>query len=85
MDGEASPPKSYRQQQPVHKTYFGRFYVCGVFALFALQQNIGWLAFGPIPDEAKSSYGLSDTELALLPSTYLVLCVDMCNKDLHSL
>lgn len=50
-----------------YKTYPGRYYVLIVTALFCVQQNIAWLTFGPIPDEARDKYGLSDVEITLLP------------------
>ena len=52
-----------------YKAYPGRFYVLVVTALLAAQQNIAWLTFGPVPDQAKERYGLTDAELTLLPGT----------------
>ena len=50
-----------------YRTYPGRFYVLIVTALLCMQQNIAWLTFGPIPQEAKDKYGLTDIEITLLP------------------
>lgn len=50
-----------------YRVYSSRYYVLVVTALFAMHQNIAWLTFGPIPDEAKERYGLTDAELTLFP------------------
>ena len=52
---------------PQYNTYPGRYYVLIVTALLCMQQNIAWLTFGPIPEEAKDKYGLTDIEITLLP------------------
>lgn len=52
-----------------YKAYPGRFYVLVVTALLAVCQNIAWLTFGPVPDQAKRRYGLTDAELTLLTGT----------------
>jgi hypothetical protein len=55
-----------------YKAYPGRFYVLVVTALLTIQQNIAWLTFGPIPDQAKKAYGLTDAELTLLPGVWKI-------------
>lgn len=54
-----------------HKTYFGRYYVLVVVTLLAVQQNIAWVTFSGIADSAKSSYGLTDDEITLLPGEFV--------------
>lgn len=54
-----------------HKTYFGRYYVLIVVSLLAVQQNIAWVTFSGIADVAKSSYGLTDDEITLLPGDFV--------------
>ena len=53
-----------------YKTYLGRYYVLIVTALLCMHQNISWLTFGPIPEEAKDKYGLTDIEITLLPGSF---------------
>ena len=48
------------------KVYPGRFYVLGVLALLAIQQNIAWMTFGTIPDESNEHFGLNDDDITLL-------------------
>ena len=57
-----------------YKTYPGRFYVLVVIALLAMHQTIAWLTFGPIPEQAKREYGLTDVELTLLQGITECLC-----------
>lgn len=77
MDGSLqSGASNLTVQQPSspavvkYKAYPSRFYVLIVTALLAMHQNIAWLTFGPIPDQAKERYGLTDAELTLLPGRY---------------
>lgn len=58
-----------------YKAYPSRFYVIIVTGMLVMQQNIAWLTFGPIPNAAKESYGLTDVELLLLPG---LLCMNTC-------
>ena len=51
--------------QTQYKTYPGRFYVLVVTTLITMQQNVAWLTFGPIPEQAKLVYGLTDVEMTL--------------------
>lgn len=55
------------EQQLEHKTYAGRYYVLVVLSLLCALQNIAWITFSPIVEEAKVSYGLTDIEITLLP------------------
>ena len=63
----SSLQKPQQQEEVKYKVYPGRFYVLIVTALLAMTQNIAWLTFGPIPDQAKAAYGLTDIEITLLP------------------
>ena len=36
-----------------------------VTGLLAMHQSIAWLTFGPIPEQAKLVYGLTDVEMTL--------------------
>ena len=62
-----------------YRSYPGRFYVLMVTALLAMHQNTAWLTFGPVPQEAKDKYGLTDAELTLLPrnATQFFFCICM--------
>ena len=51
--------------QTQYKTYPGRFYMLMVTGLLAMHQSIAWLTFGPIPEQAKLVYGLTDVEMTL--------------------
>ncbi len=62
-----SNPVPATDKSNVYKTYPGRYYVLIVTALLCMQQNIAWLTFGPIPQEAQDKYGLTDIELTILP------------------
>ena len=53
-----------------YRTYLGRYYVLIVAALLCMQQNLAWLTFGPIPQEAKDKYGLTDIEITLLSGSF---------------
>lgn len=69
-DVSGSSPTVQQPSEPVevkYRAYPGRFYVITVTALLTAQQNIAWLTFGPVPDAAKASYGLTDLELLLFP------------------
>ena len=55
------------EQQIEHKTYAGRYYVLIVLSFLCALQNIAWITFSPIVEEAKLSYGLTDIEITLLP------------------
>ena len=46
-----------------YRTYPGRYYVLIVAALLCMHQCLVWITFGPIPDEAKDRYGLTDIEI----------------------
>ena len=64
-----SPPYQGLQPRPIqYRAYKGRFYVLVVTSMLAALQNIAWLTFGPITQQAKDAYGLTDAELTLLPS-----------------
>lgn len=59
----ASAPAEY-------KHYPGRYYVLAVTAMLSATQNVAWLTFGPIPDQAREKYGLTDAELTILPRKF---------------
>lgn len=78
MDSEVSSQKHPGGVQPGHtsvqrhpavqyRSYPSRFYVLTVTALLAMHQNVAWLTFSPITNQAKRDYGLTDVELTLLP------------------
>jgi len=54
-----------------YKTYAGRYYVVVVAALLCMHQCLAWITFGPIPQEAKDRYDLTDIEITLLPGNPL--------------
>ena len=66
------------------RTYLGRYYVIIVAALLCMHQSLVWITFGPIPDEAKDRYGLTDIEITLLPGNpnCAVLIVKYLFEDL---
>ena len=73
-NGHASPGAGPAVQ---YRSYPGRFYILMVAALFGMQGCIAWLTFGPIPEQAKLEYGLTDLELTLLSGIELSCTVSV--------
>ena len=71
--------------QTQYKAYPGRFYVLMVTALLTMHQSLASMTFGPIPEEAKLVYGLTDVEISIfsgkvsiMSSVALCIMVPVC-------
>ncbi len=64
--------ESYDPKEPAKfKTYLGRYYVLMVLSFLAIHQNITWMTFGTVPEEAYEAFHLSNEQITILSGTVL--------------